>query len=371
MTDKVPGSARRTLLVLLGALVCSVSCARDPATLRWETALAAIEQHAIRGEHVAAVEGFQRLRDASPSPVDADLMGLAEASVLLRMNKVSEGLDLLEQLARTATRRSDRARARYEIARLSERLGYTELARSTYRKLVMTYPELMPGSTALLHLERLAKAGSADELHGHLEWALVAYPGIRHTSLGDNLVFFAASVADRAFVSGASPDAGLAERLYGFLLEHHPKENFANDAMWRLTYLYEASGDLQRSIATIRGIQRHRQKAFILGDYGHRYYWQGELRIARLLAEKLGKSREAIASYEYFVKEYPDHLWRDDALYWMACLKLRVGDRSGASDDFDEIKTKHPSSRYVGRIQAAYADPRERSCKPKEFGSPW
>lgn len=365
------GGLWRPLACLVWLWAGLAACASDPRVVHWEAQLRVAEKHAFRGEHAEALSHFRRLQTSSPTAVDADLMRRAQAASLQKMGREGEGFAILTGLAQQAVRRSHRARAHYDIARLADRLDLPGQAQVIFRQLVRVYPELMPGSTALLELERRAREAGGETLREHLAWTARVYSQLKHTTLADNLISFAAHAAARRFQSGEAGAYRLAYGLWERLLREHPTSDRADDARWNLSYLQEASGDFFGTVAAIRGIQRQRQQALFLGDSEHAFYWKGELRIARLWGERLDRPRNAIASYRRFVRDYPDNRWHDDALYWLACLQLRVGDEGGAEATFEMLKDSHPHSRYTGREGAARADPRGAACRPKEFLSRW
>ena len=352
-------------------MVVSIGCARDSRTLKWEVELVDVEERELRGYNDEALVGYRALEGRSPTLVDADLMRLAQARILARTNRRGDAIELFANIAHTAHRRSERARAHYEILDILDRAGGEHLIRERYRRLVLTYPDLMPGSNALLRLEASALRGDSMEVDQHLQWTAEHYERLTQTGLADNMLHFAAKMALRRYLAGDKEAESVARQLLQAVNTLHPGGNLAHDAMWDISYLEEITGDWEGTISTIRGIQRQRQKAVMLGASEHRYYWVGELRIARIMSEVLDKPLKAIKSYEFFVNEYRDHRWRDDALYWLACMHLRQGSRSLANRVFDEIRRKHPDSRYVDRIDAAIAEPRKGSCVPREFKREW
>src|SRR5690606_443612 len=220
----------------------------------------------------------------------------------------------------------DRARARYEIARIAEEQGHTERAMAMYRTLVLTYPELMPGLRSLQRLSILHEEQGEAGVRAWLAWTHAVYPRLQHTSLGDNLVYAAGGRAYEAWKRTRRPeDAEAAERLFLRLHRDHWQAGTWDEGMWRLSWLYHHLGRHHDELVTLRKIQQTRQKTNFIGNYEHTYYWVAQMRIARM---QLLLHRDPVAaaeSYDWFLAEYPKSRWRDDALFWQGCAWLRAG----------------------------------------------
>ena len=356
------------MLLLMTLLV---GCASDAAMVTWEAELSRVELMELKGGSADALTGYQALEERSPTAKDADLMRLAQARVLGRLERLPRAVALYEDIARSAIKRSDRARARYEIVDLADRAGYTELAHQSYRRLVETYLDLMPGSNALLRLEMEARTGSAFALADHLKWSSRIYERVAHTGVGDNLLYFAARHAVRLFQEGDSASKAVAITLYRRLVAKHPAGNLADNAMWDISYLEEATGHWEEAIATIRAVQRHQKIGPVAKNSEHSFHWQGDLRIGWILSQRLNQPKKAARVYESFISAYPESRWQDDALYWLGCIKLQFKDLRGAERHFRRIEIRHPDSRYLKRFDQARAQPTEGSCVPRHVEAPW
>jgi tetratricopeptide (TPR) repeat protein len=357
------------LMLLLMTLVAG--CASDTAMVAWETELGRVELMELKGGSMDALAGYQALEERSPTATDADLVRLAQARVLGRLERLPRAVALYEDIARSAIRRSDRARARYEIVDLADRAGYIKMSHGSYRRLVETYPDLMPGSNALLRLEAEARRGSAAELADHLEWSSRVYERVAHTGVGDNLLYFAARHAVRLFRQGDRGSKDIAITLYRRLVAKHPAGNLADDAMWDISYLEENTGHWEQAIATIRAIQRHQKITSVAKNSEHSFHWLGDLRVGWIYSQRLNQPKKAAKVYEAFTSTYPESRWHDDALYWLGCLKLQFKDRRGAERHFRRIEVLHPDSRYLKRFDQAKAEPTEGSCVPRHFEASW
>lgn len=346
-------------------------CARDRQMIAWESDLVSAQKHEIRGNTAVALDRYRELEKSSLTAVDADRMRLAQARVLLKEERIKEAANLYETVSNSAKGRRERARARYELGVLLASVTSDRAVLPYLRRLVLTFPDLMPGSTALLRLQAAAAEGSTQERLEHLNWSLAHYDRLSGTGLGDNLLYFAAREAVRNFHAGDVYAEETARILLQAVVDRHPMGNSADDALRDLSYLEESQGDWEETIRHIRSIQRRRETMALLGSHQHRFYWMGDLRIARILGEKLQRPTEAIALYRRFVDTYGDSIWRDDALYWMGCLHQRLKETKKARILFDRILKEEPESRYTQRIQAALDAPASGSCIPREFQHTW
>ena len=356
------------LAVVAAAWVLAASCARSPRQVAWDDAWA----QTLRADPAdpATPDRWAALAGRAVRPVDAAAAELARADALVAGGHPDAAVQVWSQLARDAPEREDRARAHYAIARLAEGTGHVYDAVQIYRRLVLTYPELMPGERSLAHLQRIFAARGPRGVDAHLAWSFASYPRIAHTSLGDNLVFYPAQLAHARFTaSGDVAAAAQAERLYALIDAAHFGSGLWNDAWWQRSLLYHRQRRWDDEIRAIRRIQRTREKLSLFGHDDHGYFWQGQIRIARLQLLSLDAPRAAAESLAWFVANYPDSIWRDDALYWQGCAWLVAGDAAAAEPSFTRLRAGYPDSKYLAHLDEACADPRSARCVPKDFGA--
>jgi len=293
---------------------------------------------------------------------------LRRARALAKLKRPVEAMRLYRTVGREAVRRMDRARALYEMARLIEGLERVDAAISVYRRLVATYPELMPGATGLKRLRRLQQARGPAGVDAHLGWTRLMYPRLRHTALGDNLPYYAAQVAHRRWLEREDMTlAEDAEYLYEEVIANHEHDGLWKDALWHLSYVYEGQAQWDKAIETIRRIQKTRERSVFVGHYDHRYYWVGQFRIAKIQRDILKKPVEAMASYDWFLDHYPDSRYRDDAMYWKACAALEAEQPGVAGALFETLLTTYPESKYRRRIATVTDTPGSSLCAADAF----
>lgn len=356
------------LLRALVPILALAGCASDPAIQRWVERWHEVERQHEAGAHAEAIDGFRRLGRSAQTPVDHDMVELRQAVALERAGRPAEAFALLGEVADRARRLVDRARARLAQAGLAEAHGHLEAARRIHRRVVLTYPESMPGLRSLQHLERLAEEAGPQAVEAHLRWSLDAYEVLHRSTLGDNLLFYAALVAYRRWRDGgAARLATIAEQLLSRVHQAHFASALWDEAMWHLSWLYHRQERFDDEIAIIRRVQGTRELATFIGSYDTPYYWVGQLRIARV--ELLNRERPAAAAQALlaFVEDFPQSRWRDDALYWAGCAWLRAGRLASAESAFARIPRVYAESKYLRRLDAARAAPESEICDPREF----
>lgn len=361
--------------VLALALALSVSgaggCARDAAQVVWDEAFDDAGRLARGGDDTrtaSAAAAYAALSADAPRPIDAAAAALERGALLRDRGDLGGALTVWLALGEGAERRADRARARYAIARLLEAEGRTLAAVRLYRRLVRTYPDLMPGERSLAHLERLLAARGDHGVEAHLTWTRAVYPSLAHTSLADNLVYYPARLAHERFrATGDASWAALAEDLYRRIDEAHPTSGLWNDAWWDRSLLYHRQRRHAEEVAAIERILQTRRAVSLFGHDEHTYFWQGQMRVARLEQRVLDRPDEAAARLTWFIDRYPDSVWLDDALYWRGCVLLAAGRAADAEASFARVAEVYADSKYLARIALARSDPRGQHCAIPDF----
>ncbi len=360
-------------LWLLVALAAAGGCARDPALVRWDAVYARAQRAGRRGPPAEALRRFVEAAASATTPVDRHRALLGAARALEQLDRPGRALDLYAAVARDGRRRADRARARYAAARLAERLGRLRAARALYRRLVLTYPELMPGASSLDHLERLARRGGPEAMEAHLRWTRGVFPRLAATALGDNLLYFPARVAyERWVLTGDPAWARRAIALYERLDREHYREGVWDDGLWDLSYLYHRMGDARAELRTLdRLLSAHEPPGFF-GDFQARHVWVSALRAARLelVALRPPRPRRAAWRYARFRARNPLSRWRDDAAFYEGCAWGRAGERARMERAFAEIPKIYAQSKYLRRVEAARRDPDGAVCSPPDAFPP-
>ena len=361
------GGALPPVVVLVSVLALG-GCAADPVVTRWVQRWHRVEHQYEDGDYALAAVGFDQLRRSAPTPVDSTMVRLREASALDDAGHPAAAFRALDLAARDGVRRMDRARARLGQARVAERRGFVAAAIRIYRRVVATYPNSMPGLRSLHHLERLAEDLGERGVDAHLRWTLGVYDALEQTELGDNLVYYAGLTAYRRFQTSGRPEqARLAADLFELVHLRHYPSGLWDEAMWHLSWLEHRLGRYDEEIRIIRRIQGTRELATFLGSYDTLYYWVGQLRIALVLQNELGRPADAARSYDWFLEEFPSSRWRDDALFWQGCAWLRAGVPGRAEAAFRRIPSAYRESKYLRRLDAARADPASPICDPLPF----
>lgn len=358
------------LALAVAALGTMAACGGDQASRSWSDGWAGAERSLDDGRHEEALRAFEELGQAAATGADRAFAARGRARALAALNRVHDALRGYEAEGRGAARRVDRARARYEAARLVDAVGRKEAARRMYRRVVDVYPNLMPGERALTLLEAEAWSAGPAALEEHLRWSRVVYGKLRDTSLGDDLLFFAAgAAASRGQEAGSPHHLVIAEDLYRIIGERYRHTEHGDDALWELSGVLERDGRYGEAIRVLRTIQSDRRGSTFLGRFDSPFRRLATLRVARIQLERLRRPRAAAATYGMFVEAYPESRWRDDALFWKGCAEARSGHDGDAELAFAALAAAHPESKYVGRIARARVDAHGDVCTAPALAS--
>jgi len=357
--------SRAPSLALALTTLCTLACGRDPAQVRWDRAfVAAVDQ--VEGDPKAAEMRLSQLADKAPRAVDEGAARLELAHLLVDQGRVLEGAEHFRDLAEHARRQDDRARGYYELARLAEREGRLPAAKRMYRSLVRTYPNLMPGERSLAHLFRIARSEGTAAVDTHLAWTRSLAETLAGSELADNLLYQAADESQRRALVSQSPAAwARTEALYRRLADG-PHTPLWNDAVWELSWIYHQQHRYPEEIAAIETIVRTRAAISLFGQDEHPYYWQGQLRIARVLLVELAQPARAMTAYLRYAELFPMTIKKDDVRFFALCAALQAGSREDADGLAALIQKEHPDSRFLRRIAPAFTDPQGPHCLPPE-----
>lgn len=357
-------SVRLVVMLVVTSTVAS-GCGRDPAQVRWDASFAdAI--HLAANDPGAAEALLVELAGDAPRAIDEGAARFELVRLLVARGRTLEAAQRLADIAETARRQDDRARAYYELGRIAEDRGRLAAAVRIYRNLVRTYPNLMPGERSLAHLLRIARARGIGAVDAHLSWTRSLTEILAHTGLADDLIYQAADEAKRrAELSGRPEDWARTEALFDRIASGRQTPLW-NDAVWELSWIYHAQGRYRDEIAAMERILRTREELSLFGQNEHPYYWLGKLRIARLLLVELQSPAEAVEAYLSYAELFPLTIKKDDVRFFALCAALQAGWRARADDLAKLLRNEHPESRFLRRLDAAYADPTGPHCLPPE-----
>jgi tetratricopeptide (TPR) repeat protein len=358
-----PRAEARSRVILALVLLCS-ACGRNPAQVRWDDDLAALVHAELPPP--AEADGLMALAARAPRASDAGFARLEAARTLMPTDPLAAA-KVLQAMALDAPRRPDRARAHYELARLAESRGRLATAVRAYRALVLHYPDEMPGERALAHLMRIARARGDRAVDQHLAWTRSVAETLDQTGLGDDLLYQAADEARARAERDPTPARwDLALQLYSRLIADRPRSPLWNDALWERSWLHHRRHAYEDELLDLRRILTLRSASSFIGQDEHVYFWEGQLRIARLLRVQLKRPAEAARAYLDYAAMFPKTIKKDDVRFFALCAELSAGHPEVAHTLADLIRREHPDSKFLRRLDAAFADPEGPHCLAPE-----
>jgi hypothetical protein len=345
-------------MLRLALALMLTACARDTTQVAWD--------RAFRREDDPAA--LLTLAARAPRPEDAGAARLEAGRRFLSLDCPVDALQVFDTMSRISPRRVDRARGHYEAARLAEDHGRPDVAVPIYRRIVLTYPDLMPGERSLAHLLRIARDLGPSAVDAHLTWTHSLRTRLAATPLADDIIYQAADEARvRAERDPTPANWQRAEVLFGKLARGRITDALWNDAVWALSHIYHSQGRFLEEVKALRRILVTRTEISIFGQNEHPYFHLGLRRIARVLLVDLDLPEEAAEAFLEYANLYPGSILRDDMRYFAICAMLRA---KSDPDDIDDIVTlieeDSPDSKYLRRIPLAKSDPRGPHCVPPE-----
>ena len=319
--------AALVLLVALGA-ACGPPTLSQPRGTVHLAALARARGFYEHGQMREAAAAYAQAARAAERRVDRDEARYRQAKSLARAGQPSEALALLDEIAaaRPASRRT--GRALYDSARLRlRRAADGDRARglADFERVVIEHSDHGLASRALVHL--LSERERAHEpVEVTLGWLRALDPRVAASDVGDDVLV---AIADREAARGDRAAArALLERV---LVEHpYPTGQRFDDACWRLADLDEADGDYARAIADLERLLRYVESTGAPGSYTLPRMPAAQLRVARLLRDRLRDAERAEQAYARVYEHFPDSTLRDDAMLEEAALRLAHGERTRA-----------------------------------------
>lgn len=356
--------------ILLAGLGTASACAQDPAMVRWERELAAVERIADgdTAQPARAMAGYGYLQRTALKPVDRQLLTMRKARLHNLQGRTESAMTLYQHVALSGLRRMDRARAAYEMVRIIEDRGETVAALAGYRRLALTYPALMPGLRGLAHAQRLLYAQGLEGVDAHLNWMFAHFPVMKSTELGDNFLY-AAAVQGRARAKEAARGKiqqrellAASEAIYRRIDAEYYRKGLWLESVWELSYLLQEQGRWQESITTIRKVFATKETGGLFGDSLHQYFRIGRWRIARMAQKQLKDPAAALAELGAFMAEQPMSRFRDDARFYQGCLQMQMGDAAAAEASWAMIAKEYDESKFLRRVPVARKSANDPIC---------
>ncbi|MEX2223024.1 MAG: tetratricopeptide repeat protein [Candidatus Rokuibacteriota bacterium] len=240
-----------------------------------------------QGQHDAALQSFRQAQTFSPPPGRPDEARFWEGETLFRMKRFPEARAIYDRILAENPTSPSAPDAVYGLGWVNLELKRRDQAATEFRRLLSSYPEHANAPSATFYLGRtLLELKRADESAGLLRSFVAKYPDNR-------LLPEARYTLGQALLAGGQSDEGVAE-LRAFS-KAYPQHELAGPARRHVvdTLLRQGKkGELAEEYKTL--VAQSPATAESLYDAG-------------LVADKIGRPREADTAWARLRKDFPDH----------------------------------------------------------------
>jgi tetratricopeptide (TPR) repeat protein len=312
--------------VVLACAACGPPTLSQPRGTAHLAALAAGGEHYHHGRMREAAAAYEEAARTAERRVDRDEARYRQAKALARADQIGDAIALLDQVAaaRPASRRT--ARALFDAARLRLRRdaeGDRARAVADLERVAREHSDSGLASRALVHLLH-ERERNREPVQVTLAWLRALDPQVAASDLGDDVLV---AIAEREEARG---DRAAARAALERVLDEHPYptgQRF-DDACWRLADLDEADGAYGRAVEHLERLLQYVEPTRDPGSYTLPRMPASQLRVARLLRDRLGDPERAAQAFARVYESFPTSTLRDDAMLEEGELWLTRGERA-------------------------------------------
>lgn len=326
------------------------ACARDPAMKRWTDDVAIAERMLDDGKVESARVEFQRLERLASSPADVRTMRLRQAEALRRQQRWDEADALLVLVLRTPELAvAQRAKAHYLRARIALDRGDVAGGEARLRRVIDHFPSSVYAHRAFEYLRGELRERDPAAL---LDWCREEYRKHPDSGLADNFAY----EAGRIYFERGEDDRAL--ELYALVMKRWRFETSGlwDDALWETSLIRHKRREFPAEIALLDELLSHREETWI-GSYEIRNFKYAALRLARIYHDDLKDYERAAKAFHAFPIEFPNSLFKDDALWYEAWSWQKAGRTEEAKAAFTRLAAEYPDSKYTRRVQEGRPGP--------------
>lgn len=331
---------------MLSVVLLLAACGADRPAQKWKDRLDEADRTQQADDLEAAERRYEELLDAAPDD--------------------HERRAVLNELAAIHEKRGDydRALARYEEVWRDDDIDDEHGGRALYRSALIRLEERDQTDRGLALLERTATRYPASvsaefairRLADHytdrhdfeaLEDQLTdLYEEVSGEAVADNILF---EVAVRLHEEAG--DAGAALPYYRRVhTDHDEMFGLADDALWEEARIHQRRQHWPEAIALYEELADRLDASWFIGSYDSPLADDARFELGRIHLIFLDNYESAIAHFEQYLKDFPDHLKADDAAWHIVHAHRLAGHREAFSEKLDEFERDFPESRYTRRV---------------------
>ncbi len=244
------------------------------------------------------------------------------------------------------------AKAFFRAGRLRLELGEDERGYALLWKAVTNFPDTAYAIDALQKVFHDGRRRNARQLYQVLAELVDPLAG---TDVADNILLAMAQLAEEDF---GDDERALAH--YDRIISEYKDGGLYDEALWHAARLARALGDPRGAVRRLRTLLATREVSFHVGSYFSVWLDNAQLELGIILRDDLHDPKSAIAAFKRLLRDYPDSILKDDAVFETAVAWKAAGQPDRACQALAELRKKWPESKY--ELRKAPALRRELSC---------
>ncbi len=340
----------------LGLAASCLGCAGDDARRRRmerDARYAAAERAFSARAHADAERLFLEVAaDAATTgdPATRALSAYRRGQIREREGRFDEALALYREAeAHQGTERA--AFAAWRQAKLIiEGQGRLVEGRAALKRVIDTYPRYSAADKAAKYLGIRRQPAELDDRGNDVEvvrWMRDAADRHRETTVGDNLLFFAAWA--QVFRLG---DLGGARETLRTLADRYHVTPLLDDALFLLAAIERRQGRVDEAIAVYEALLRLRvDQDYLVGDFRAKRLDDAALAVGLVHLHLRRDAPAAVTAFRRVIDEFPTSVFRDDAYWGLAGAQDFAGDAAGSRETLRALLGERPDSRYARRAR--------------------
>jgi tetratricopeptide (TPR) repeat protein len=313
-----------TIVLLCGGCARAFTLSSPPSDA-YRRAVTEARAHADAKRFTAAARSYDRAARMARRRVDREEARYREAKVWVEAGRPGRALLRLDEIGsrRPVARRTVRARydaavlrARCEDAPAIRRRGVAEL-----KAVIRDHPDSGLGGRAFDRVVRRYR--DREDRAGLRAYLDEAEPALRATTLGDNVLWERAALAEHA------GDRVRARALLERVVEEHPypQGHLWDNALLRLAQLDLDAGQPERAAERLAVMLDRRDTTNLTGSYTLPTFPEAQLWLARIYRDRLDAPVKAAEAFRTLYEDYETSRLRDDALVELGELWIAEGRR--------------------------------------------
>ncbi|MCD6499923.1 MAG: tetratricopeptide repeat protein [Deltaproteobacteria bacterium] len=333
------------VLLLSGLAGIWTACSPHRLPAEFRRGMAA-EEHGRLDE---ALRHYEHVFHSGKRLEDRAAAGIRRAGILRRMERFRKAVDAyLAVEAGPGRGTRDGARGMYRAAGiLAGPLHQERRAMRVWKNVVARYPDTVSAEDALARIVAWYRGHDAvPALLSYLRATLRRSPDKAVTV---HVLWESARIEQKVLHRPAR-----AVRLYEQVYRLRPRGALADDAMIAAARTWRRLQRPDQALVWYKRLLGTKTASWIVGSYHSEWLDDALFELGQTYLDDLGRIGRAKDAFRKLVKDFPDSVLRDDALWWVCLCDLRQGHAAWARKALANLVRRFPESRF--RLEAKALD---------------